>query len=426
MPLRPANYSSAERLQLNAFALAQISGPSVLLTRAGDVLCGRRADEELQHDREAAQRDADGAGGGGLFFVHSHRQSNADFELHARALRLAVHDSGDVMRGASVLIVNNNAASFLRHGNAAQPMRWLRAYGTLPGVRIRMLVMTAINAGYTCGEFHALAATVRLWRTFPWVLTTAGPDSLITPHGLEWVGKLLLQHLNDSDVLLLADSFPAPAKHTRFSMDCFAFFPRRCAAWRESSSEITPWAPSEARIVSDAAGREQERGSNQGMAPFSSVWAEAAVLCLRRVNMMPEMVLAEIFHAPRPSQVKPLPHGPVISNGRMLNRSNVALPLIWPPDVTHSWSYPRNIEKDRATQPTARPVWHTHNATAATRWLERRERALVQRKGKRKGGSRPVGALAPWAAALHRLRLPTWNSRQWQTCQMADGAFARR
>jgi hypothetical protein len=54
--------------------------------------------------------------------------------------------------------------------NFTQPrlIEFLRDFHPAPA--LRMLIHMRRNFGFTCGELHALAATVRVWRRFPWVL----------------------------------------------------------------------------------------------------------------------------------------------------------------------------------------------------------------------------------------------------------------
>ena len=98
--------------------------------------------------------------------VHSHRQRRVDFEAHARALGLAsARAAASVLRRASLLLVNNNAAEVFKrasfgrtvqHGPTAEdPVSWLRAYGNVP-FALRMVLTTSLNLGYFCGEVRHL------------------------------------------------------------------------------------------------------------------------------------------------------------------------------------------------------------------------------------------------------------------------------
>ena len=134
-----ANSTSAERLTPDILLEATFEGPSALLTPDGVLLCGTRADELLRQQERAPQ--------GGLVIVHSHRQQDEEFELHARMLRLASHAAPRLLHKLSVLIVNNNAASVLRwskDSTVARPLNWLRPYGTLPSIGLRMLVYITV------------------------------------------------------------------------------------------------------------------------------------------------------------------------------------------------------------------------------------------------------------------------------------------
>ena len=106
------------------------------------------------------------------------------------------------------------------------------------------------------GELHALAATSRLWAPYRWVVALSGPDNLLTPHGARWLWARLQTEAAKGNAALLADRFPGPPGmgRGRFSMDLFAFFPRR----------------------------------------VGRLWPAVTHSCLRRVTRMPENLLGEV------------------------------------------------------------------------------------------------------------------------------------
>ena len=144
-----------ERASLDLLRHITFNGVSAALLPNGSLLCGAAADVALDRSR----RDEDSSSG--LVLVHSHRQRLHDFRDHARALSLAVRQRGSLLHGASLLLLNNNApllyqrASYGRSvqwgPHADDAIGWLRAYGALP-LKIRLLITTAINCGYFCGE----------------------------------------------------------------------------------------------------------------------------------------------------------------------------------------------------------------------------------------------------------------------------------
>eukprot|EP00966_Prymnesium_polylepis_P170745 3947045-Prymnesium_polylepis.1 len=101
-----------------------------------------------------------------------HRQGPAEFEASARMY--ALHRPS-LPLSALLLISNNGSVA------SATALRWLALYRNPP--MLRMLVGTQVNMGYCCGELSAIAASVRIWSRFPWVLYSSGPDSFILPQG---------------------------------------------------------------------------------------------------------------------------------------------------------------------------------------------------------------------------------------------------
>ena len=137
------------------------------------------------------------------------------------------------------------------------------------------------------------------------------------------------------------------------------------------------------------------------------MWANVTASCLRKINTMPETILAETLFIPRPTQVRIL--------GGDKKR---AAELCARGDVTPMWGYPPQTYKEMAEQPTLRAVWHSHNRTNVARWIERREGETHSSAAA--ATSRPGDGLRPWLQALRRLpewtTLPTWSTRQWAEC----------
>lgn len=185
----------------------------------------------------------------GLILVNSHRHRDY-FRLHARALHHAHSTSSSTaLNGASLLIFNNNA-ELLRHGRQMELLNWLDEYRKLP-LRMRMLLVTRLNWGLLCSELHALAATVRIWARYQWVLAFSGPDIMLTPFGLQRLDEMLARETppsraacastsgrchrmsarrnarpsidSEKHAALYAMRFPAPRGQRRLSMDLFLF-----------------------------------------------------------------------------------------------------------------------------------------------------------------------------------------------------------
>jgi hypothetical protein len=94
------------------------------------------------------------------------------FELASARLRSS---SNSALWFSAVLLVDNNAEH-----TREQLLEWIAHYRE-PRRRspFRMLFRSRINMGYLCGELHSLAASVQVWRRFPWVLYNSGPDSML-------------------------------------------------------------------------------------------------------------------------------------------------------------------------------------------------------------------------------------------------------
>ena len=83
---------------------------SAALLPNGSIACASEADaalDSLEDDR------------GGLVLVHSHRQRIHDFEDHARAFgaHLAERPQSPLLRRASLLLINNNAAELYKRAS---------------------------------------------------------------------------------------------------------------------------------------------------------------------------------------------------------------------------------------------------------------------------------------------------------------------
>ena len=182
-----------EAADLPSLVRVQFPGPSVaLLPDERRARCGSKALDALLESRQGvetaiAQRSGLGYG---LLLVHSHRQRAAEFEQHARMISLIYrtqHPDPGLFHELSLLVVNNDASELLPHGlwhgHTDDPLnKWLVHY-SVP-MRIRMLLVTSLNLGYNCGELHALASSAPILQHFPWVLYCSGPDVLPTPEGM--------------------------------------------------------------------------------------------------------------------------------------------------------------------------------------------------------------------------------------------------
>ena len=185
---------------------------------------------------------------------------------------------------------------------------------------LRLLVHTGNDLGgqgYSCGELHSLAATVRIWARFPWVVTLSGPDVLALPAEYELLGRLMSQ-VTDATALLY-DGFrkskndPLSYVEERFNMDLFVYFTHQ---WLVNSTT-----------------------------ELDSHWSRAAALCVSNVRNRPEAIL----HVVR-SEFN-------LSARRIGNRSRGSL---------------IDAHKTTFTRPDAK-VWHSHNMPAVLSWLQSSE-----------------------------------------------------
>ena len=249
----------------------------------------------------------------GLLLMSSTRHGAAEFAAAARMLALS---GRELAIGALLLVCNN---STLGDDSLA---RWLAFFRSPP--LLRMWVRTR-NLGYFCGNLHALAASVRIWSHFPWVVHLSGPDSLLLPNGAALLSALIEREQQRGGhwaqrTAYLGDRFPAPRGHIRFSMDAFVFWPRA----------------------------------------MSSAWASAARWCLQGFG--PDDVDGA-------EGLEVDPHPEVLLNTMRL-RHNLSYRLI----PGHHGSFGR-AWKLKATRPLGSHVWHSHNVSAVNRWLDFEEQA---------------------------------------------------
>ena len=305
-----------DRARLSVVRDLVFDGVSAALLPNGTLVCGAQADAALDQRKTSLR---------GLVLIHSHRQRLSDFRDHARALALGQSRGREwFLHGTSLMLINNNApllyqrASYGRSVNwgphADDTIVWLRAYGALP-LQIRLLLTTSLNFGYFCGELQALAAAAPITRRFHWVLTFSGPDVLPTPTGLRHLGELIQepveQATREPQAAFLYDPFPAQRAHLRVSMDAFVFRP-----------------------------------TYFGLGA-SGAWAEATENCVRSVNRIPETIVAEVLLA------------------RNLTRQRIAL--------RHTRMTTWTTKLDLAQPPANAVVWHVHNRSARSAWLDREE-----------------------------------------------------
>lgn len=317
--LEPYGLDRMDNLRMRSILIAlEFDGPSVAMLPDGKLLCGVRAANEALAQSRIGTDELLSDGGAGLFMVHSHEQGKDSVALHARMLHLLKKTgSYNMLRHASLLLVNNNVGDIMRKGKSFQPGTWLHAYSRLK-LRVRMLIMTKVNLGYHCGEFQAIASAVKILRLFPWVLYSSGPDSLPTSHGLAMLGSIVVQDAlaragSSSRPGIVCEQFPAFPGLLRIRMDHFLFYPDRS----------------------------------------ESVWPAAAADCFRSGAANPEQLLAYHFRDQNVSM-------------RFLgwNHTHPARTVPQPLGYVSMWS------KQHSTKPHDRGlVWHTHNTSAVEQWI---------------------------------------------------------
>jgi hypothetical protein len=359
------NYSSETELLRTEARVTPFESLSAALLPSGQPLCGADAEEALIEHLEprAASRAASRAvdrqeavgsprrfaevPAAGLFFVHAFRQVASEFAMSAHLLGMS--SSKLLVRASSLLVVCTNPTI-----PTASLLRWLRWYTHFerPGSGLRMLIRTAANLGYSCGEFHSIAASVRVWMHFPWVICLSGPDVLAIPSEFDLLARLVSNVIRDDGPLesatdgiaapgrsrrmprtaLLYDKFRtsrndgASFREPRYNMDLFLFFPPQWL-WKRKRATIGQMDPT----------------SNYSMMTLSgSLWAKAAALCVRQVRNRPEAIL-HVLHQEQNMSFRLIGNG---SRGTLLDM--------------HKW---------QGAEPDAF-VWHAHNAPAVLRWLQ--------------------------------------------------------
>ena len=227
-----------------AIASLSFDGLSAALLPNGRLFCGAEADSILNASRDAAKRERaatrpppDSPRTDGLLLIHSHRQKAYEFAAHARMLELVAGlpssafgsswrgraKPPNLLDGLSLLVMNNAASRFdTNYSSHEHPVNWLRLF-TLPTLRLRMLILTSVNLGYSCGEFQSLAAARFVIARFPWMIYVSGPDNLPTPHGFARIASQLtpLAQPSPPNGLMIADYFIG--SKGQLSLDLFAY-----------------------------------------------------------------------------------------------------------------------------------------------------------------------------------------------------------
>ena len=167
-----------------------------------------------------------------------------------------------------------------------------------------MAILTSINMGYLCGELHGLAASVRVWTRYHWVLYCQVDSSFNEPVAVEklWADMATAERLGAA---YLGDYFPAPPHHFRYSLLNFVFWPSR----------VQRLPRKQHYLQQQGLPRELDLGRwpMHGLAPadksdkFWSVWREATRWCLfglqsgqsspsgqvKATTLIPEVMMAE-------------------------------------------------------------------------------------------------------------------------------------
>lgn len=337
----PTVINPPERIALRTLTHDVVfEGPSALLLPNGSLRCGSAADAALD---EYSPRTPASSARGGLLMIQSHRQRLADFELFARMLDV-IHaipaggikpskviprnQSASILDDLSLLIVNNNAVDQTNNwASTDHPVQWLHRF-TLPTLRLRMLLLTAVNLGYSCGGMHLVAAMSRILARFPWVMCVSGPDSLLTPwgafrlSGMIFEDKLWRPGARVGTHTLFADRFVN--MNTQLSNDIFVYIP-------------PTRAPAES---------------------MHRLWSSITEHCLRLVSHLYNMPEPLLFTASR------------------VHHMNVST-------IGHTYLC-TGLDKgcfDWAKRFSQRPLrhsasWHSHNATLIRAWLAETEAGL--------------------------------------------------
>ena len=349
-----------ERINRKVLAQLRFEGVSATMMPDGTVLYNEEADSALHASRREAAAEATASPNGlssyainGLVLIHSHAHRGAQFALYARMLELTsmmeehspTHgispgQRASVLHGLSLLILKNDAGSQKpgpsTNYNSSEhdpehPISWLRLF-KLRSIRLRMIILTHINLGYKCGEFHSLFAASRILSLFPWVLYTSGPDNLPTPYGIFRISSLLANARERGPGRLLADHFQGSSR--QLSLDLFVYeLPAedvRAAVRSAAACDRFWWRLVEACL---GHGQTQDRGGTRMPEPMLAAAARTTGLPVVRLGNAP-ICAGYKTHC-------------VDSNKIRLNAP-----------LRHS------------------VVWHAHNSTKASRWLNEQEDLL--------------------------------------------------
>ena len=319
-----------EAADIDALLRVTFAGPSAALlhgeTRAH---CGEAAQTALVESRRGAEAGLAlrGGRGFGLLLVHSHRQRAAEFKQHARMMSLisrTLPKDNDLLHQLSLLIVNNDGSEMLPHGpwhgTTDDPLKWLQLY-SIP-LRIRMLIVTSLNLGYVCGELQALVAAAPVVQHFPWVLYCSGPDVLPTPAGVLRLGAEVARSWKQQSQSAFRSATAAAAAAL-----LYLHFPAPVGRQR-ISLDLFLFFPR----------------------PLGTLWSTASRRCLEAASRAAtEQIVAEAAIETNVSKLD------LWMNGYMIWREAKLLS-----------TGPRS---DNAA------LWHTHNLTALSAWLDGQERA---------------------------------------------------
>jgi hypothetical protein len=229
---------------------------------------------------------------------------------------------------------------------------------------LRMLVFDRRLLGYYCGNLGSLAASVRIWARFPWVIQLSGPDCLITLRGAQLLGGLIDREARAHETALLADRFWAPKGHLRLSMDVFVFWPERMLL------KSTPGHASGSFTFDASAGL---TGHNPAL--FGSIWLRATGWCLHGFSPSEE-IPDFVWNGPKNGALIPealLQHAVV--------RFNLSTRLIQDAPTVPTMLGRNLWWKEKAQHPPESGyVWHSHNMSAVSRWLTRTTSGVPESK----------------------------------------------
>ena len=332
------------------------------LSADGTILSGPSAEARLS--KVAAATSREGHEARGLLLMASTRQAANEFAAAAEMYSL----SGPALRLSSMLLISNNDAH-----NVSTLLSWLRFFQA-PPLELRMLIRMKLNVGYLCGNLLALAASVRIWAHFPWVLATSGPDSMLTPYGAGLLRRLVPQTNAASTAAYLGDFFTGPSSwvvklhgkdpqrwpptmypeeaYRRYSMDVFAFWPERYLVHGEQE--------------------------------VSSLWRNATRWCLFGFGpcdrQMPRLPYVGRTDSPIPESLL----------NELRKRSNLTFEVV----PAGSRGTPSPDQKRTLAAPMSRTAyaWHSHNSSAVFQWVYRQRMRKAARTSARPSTRRAVGA----------------------------------